>query len=455
MHTTRYKKLVNTLLLLACLWLLYFCIRFIKIDNNQTLENYLPTNSELVVKIKSKAVLKLFLSDILYQNKFDRKSISKFDIDTKNTSNKSSGIDIEKNVLFFYEKWEKKDIIGVFVHVFSKEKFLELNKNKNIFTSVNGEIGCLLRVFSEEDINTDALEKYAIDLLKSNRDKSYAKLNLQKLGTSNSMIDIYYSGNQSSLLNNLLLQVSVEKNTINLNGKATLNPALEKDSLPNYFVRNRNQEYLALNMGRLPDTLNYYLDAVLKEIHLNLPKIKKQNILFYGIGLDNIKGKMSIQPYFDAVFKFEDTLSISNKIAKVSELDSSIATITKDTITLGGTHYYFKQLSAQDVYVGTTPQPKIYTMPTPPIFYLRGRPESILNIDGNSWIADIARAIPQIRNSRDFLKEIKNFEIEAYGNKDLSVDIRGKIDFKAEEFVTLKVIDYILSFIKAPTLKDD
>lgn len=451
----KYKILVNTLLLLASLWLLFFCIRFLKADNNQVLENYLPIHSELVVKIHSKPLLKRFLGDILYNNNFDRKSINKLDLNQKNTTGKNLGIDIERNLLFFYERWKRKDILGVFVHVSNPEQFLKISDQPTLFTAVNGNIGCILRVNTDLNLDEKALEQYCLDLVQTNRDKSYAKLNLQKLENTNGMVDLYVAGNHNTLLNDLLVKLTIEKNEIKINGTAIKNPVKEKDSLPSYFLKPTNRDHLALHIGVLPDTINYYLQSVLNEINFNLPDIKKQHVLFYGSGIGNINGKMTVEPYFDAIFKFKDTLSISKRIENISELDSNIILISKDTITIGNTFYYFKQISPQDIYVGVTAQPEIYKIATPPLFYLRGRPEALLSIDGDSWIADIAKAIPQVRNSKAFLQEIETFEIEAYAHQNLSVDVRGKIEFKSEELATLKFIEYFLSFIKSPTLKED
>lgn len=455
MQISKLKILGNTLLLLACLWLLFFSIQFIQKIDTDELENYLPENSEIVLRIKSKTVIKRFLSDVLYKNNFDRKSISKFDIDQDPSTNKSFGINFEKNILFFYERRNNKDIVGVLAHLTDSDKFSQLNKEERTVAKTKENIGCLLFVLSPDKFDSTQLYNYCKELLNPNKNKAKATALLQKSHTENSVIDLYLSGNKNTILGDLLVQLKIEQNEINIAGKALRNPAIEKDSLSSFLIQPQQQNYLALQMGNLPDTLNYYLQSVLDKINLELPKIKSQHVLFYGLGVDNTSKNLAIQPYFDAVFRFTDTLSLSNRITELNTSDSLIRILSSDTLSIDNMNYFFKQLSSRDIYIGVTPKPDFYSVTQPQLFYLKGRPEAILTIKGDSWMADIAKAIPQIRNSKAFFEGVDVFEIEAKANDNFVVDVKGKIAFKSDELATLQLVQYFLSFIKAPTLEEN
>lgn len=450
----KYKSILSILVLLVGLWIVFYTAKFLNVKGTSDLEQFIPKDAQVVVRTNSKSIIKRFLTDVLYKSDFERKTLEKFNLRESNQDFKGFGIDITKHIIFFYEDWREKDVIGILVNLSDVKDFSALGNNKNIFTATNGKYGCLLYLPSAKNNNKDVFSIYTEDILKRNRDTSLAKLNLKKFGKSNGHFDVYFSGNQKSKINDLILQLTISNEEILIEGQAKKNPTIVKDTLPEFFLKTESTNHLAFKIGSLPDTLEYYLSSVLNKIHVNLPKIKSQHIQLYGVGLENVASEMVVQPYFDGIFRFKDTLTLSNKISQITDVNDKIATISVDTIKIGNTNYFLKQLSNKDVFIGVTPNPEIYVEENAPIFYIKGEPEAILNINGNGWIADIARAIPQIRNSNSFFKEIEQFEIEAREGNNLDVTVQGKIAFAKNEQATLKIIDFFLSFVKAPVLSE-
>lgn len=410
------------------------------------LHHHIPANASVYLKVNNPNLLRRFFFDFLFQAELDKKDYEQIDYRRKVKEVPISGIDITKEVFMFHENWGNNNIAGLIFHLNNVKDFAEFiaTTNQTVY-AFNDQIAVTL-IYSEEfpEKDIEKLELYAKDLLNKSPDKTAARIAFSE-GDAHNLFQVFVKGHDRSLIRNMNLELFMNNNVIEVTGLGESNPVNSKDSTSSYFYmddRHSEKDYLEINAGKLPDTVNRYVHRILEDVGIDFPDITSQQLFIYAFEIDNIRGSMALLPKFDGIFRFSEPIP---NISEMDSLDSKMLHLNGSILEVGRMKYKLIQLNDHEIFIGVNDVDFVEKNEEPNLL-IQGNPAVILNIEGDGLIAQMAKLMPQVQHSKKFFNEMESFHIESRKYKSDSVQVMGRIQFPAEKTASIEIIKFLLKF---------
>lgn len=420
-------------------------LNFIAVKPAPKLHHHIPSGASLAVKINNSNLLHRFFFDFLYKGKLTNKDIKKLNYRANKVTPPQTGIAIDKNIIAFYEDWKEYDIIGFIFEVNDVSVYADFVKDEpNYIKSYNDEIGCIVIIPDSLDVEQrELLEFYAQDLTIKKNNPNPTRIALSK-SSPKSLFHAFFDGTSSGLTQNMNIEVFVEENKLLLEGVGTTNPILTgKKQTHHYLKAPSTEDYLELNLGKLPDTLGHYFDKVLKSVSVRLPEITSQQILLYGFKILNIDGKMFVLPEFDGIFRFNENIAFKDEIQALNHyaFKPGSGSYEVEDVT-----YHYQQVDSNEIYVGLNPSPDFHEKQGEVLFSVSGFPASAFNIKGEGIIARIAQLVPPVQHTKHLFNSLDHFELYTELGANDTLKVSGSMVFPEDKTASIELLKFLLKF---------
>lgn len=420
-------------------------LQFVAVKPEQKLHHHVPSGASLVLKVNNNNLIRRFFFDLIYKGKLTTKDIKQLNYRTNDVETPKTGIAINKDIIAFYEDWKDYDIVGFIFEVDKPAVFGNfLKEETNFIKAYNDGVGSIIII--PESLNEDQrqlLEFYARDLVVKNTNPNPTRIALSNSSVS-SLFHLFFEGSSAGLTQNINLEVFVSENKILVEGVGLTNPLMYSSEMKHHFLEQpATEDYLELNIGRLPDTLDHYLNKVLKNVSVELPEIASQQIQLYGFKILNIKGNMFVLPEFDGVFRFNENITLNNEIQAFNHyaFKPGIDSYEVEDVT-----YHYKQIDSNEIYVGLNSTPAFIEKEGDVLFSISGKPESALNFKGTGIIAKIAQLVPPVQHSKHLLSSLDHFEITTEHIAADSIKVNGSMIFPEDNVASIELLKFLLKF---------
>ena len=442
------KKVIFSLLLLTIFWSSLWIVSLINSSSDNSLVNHLPSGVNSVVKVNNRQIFKRFLFDALYAselsiNEFDQLKFNKEDIEIPST-----GISIAQNIFIFQDEWEEISITGFIFNLNDKNDFANFQlKRSNAIKTFNDKVGCIILLpekTTHEAINY--FELYAADLLIPNKDKLKAKIALSN-SKEESLFHLFFAGSNQAYVQDLSVEAFIDKSTISFEGIGLKNPTMSYDSVEHYAMTPPEKgQFLEVQAGQLPDSVYGYIDVILEDFNLKLPHIVSQQLFIYGFMIDNLDGSTAFLPKFDGIFRFNSPLDLTDQIDSLSTNNTKVERIAKNHIRIGEIHYYFQQITENEIWIGITEDIAINKVEGAPLPRLRGNPAATLTIEGKGIIAQFAQMLPPVQYSKKLFNDLEYFDIHTELTNEDKIRVTGEMRFKEQKTASIELMKFLMKF---------
>ena len=442
---TKKGKIAAGILIVLITFSISLVLNFVAVKPRTKLHHHIPSGASLALKINNNNLIHRFFFDFLYKGNLTARDIKQLNYRTSKVKPPKTGIAINKDIFVFYEDWRDYDIIGFIFEVENPTVFATfLRDQKNYIKAYNNGIGTIIIIpeFLNEELR-QLFEFYAHDLVIKNTNPNPTRLALSS-SRSKSLFHAFFDGGSSNLTQNLNLEVFVEENKLFIEGVGTTNPLLiGKKEYHHFLDPPTTQEYLEINMGKLPDTLDHYFNKVLQSVSFNLPEIASQQLILYGFKILNIKGSMFVLPEFDGVFRFDENLELKNEIQSFNHyaFKSKLDSYEVEDVT-----YYYQQIDSNEIYVGLNAAPNFYEKHGDVLFSVKGYPASAFNIKGSGLIAKIAQLVPPVQHSKHLFNSLDHFELNTELLPNDSLKLTGNMIFPEDKIASIELLKFLLKF---------
>ena len=442
------KKVIYSLLLLTIFWSSVWIVSVLNTSSDSSLINHLPAGVNTVIKVNNSQIFKRFIFDALYsselsKNEFEQLKFNKEDVDIPNT-----GINISQNIFIFQDSWRNESITGFLFKLQDKNAFADFKiKRSNVVKTFNDKVGCIILLPDEVTREAiDYFELYAADLLLPNKDKLKAKITLTN-SSEKSLFHLFFAGSNDAYVQDLSLETFIDKSTIKFEGIGSKNPTISYDSVEHHsMVLPKNELFLEIQAGQLPDSVYGFIDVLLEDFDLELPHIVSQQLFIYGFMIDNLEGATAFLPKFDGIFRFENNVDIVNEIDSLSTNYKKVERIDSNKIRIGEIYYYFEQITEKEVWIGITENIIIHKVEGAPLPRLRGNPAATLMIEGKGIIAQFAQMLPPVQYSKKLFNDLEYFDIHTELSSDDKIRVTGEMRFEDNKTASIELMKFFMKF---------
>jgi hypothetical protein len=425
-----------------------FLFRFAAYEKQNSLYRYLPSEALLSMRINNDVLIKRMVYDFLFQADFEKSELDQLVFKSDGVSLPGLGIDVSREIMLFYERWQKKDLVGWLVHIRSAEQFDNFQFEKsNIIKARSGNVGCIL-ILAENPMDEEILlfAHYAEDILIPTKDLSETKRYFEK-EPPRSMIQLFFEGEPGSFLQKSGLSIGFNQSELTITGSGKRNPLVDYElKEQHYIVGEQSTPTLEIRAGVLPDTLSKYLQFIFDEANIQLPVIQSQQIIIESFGIENIKGRMAVLPNFNGIFRFEDPIRLSTILGNMDGFGTAVKDLTENSFRIENVTYHCKQLSDNELFIGINPNAQIEKLTDNRFFLMAGNAASLFTIEGKGFVAQFAQLTPEVKNSKHFLNSVEQFEVFAVADEENGVNIEGRMRFPNGKLASIEFLKYIIRF---------
>jgi len=443
----KYNRVFNfiaVIIFIVFFWVVAIFLMFSLSSSKDPLKNLLPNDVEVVISVNTDQLIKSFLVDALYRSEFSANELKLLEKGRNSQEVQSFGIEVNSELVMFYDLWNKIPIQGFLFNISNEKDFNGLRlKSKNDIKRSNGKQGVILLI---SDNATEEMIAYFTEFADNIISK---KVKHMEYGSKPEMFSLDYKGNQNTYITDLKLNAKIDEERILLKGSGKKNDALSfsvKDY--NMLTEPSTTKYLEFQSGQLPDSLYQYFEFVFEEIGIEIPKITSQQMLLYGLSIENIRGSTTVLPKFDWILRFDSIIDLDSQLVSINTSTDMMKIIDKKSIKIGETLYYYSQISSHEIYIGVTESPKIKSIKTQVLPLLKGNPSVLLEIEGKGLIAQLINVMPQVKNTRVFMENIEYFNIHTSDDNGANLKIDGEIRLKEGKMMTIELARFLLMFMK-------
>jgi hypothetical protein len=443
------QKFVAALTILSVLWLLLVITRLsIGISDNR-LHQFLPVDAAITLRMNNDVLVKRVIYDFLFQSDLTKDERKQLTFKGEGVTLPSLGIAASKEIIVFYEDWNKKDLIGWLVHVSDPNSFDSyIFESENIIKARADNFGCILILSKvpENEYEKELFQLYADDILVPNKDRSEGRRYFAHASKS-SIVELFFEGDKGGYLQKSGVSVDFHKNELRISGEGRKNPLMDYRATPQYYlIPDTTTDFLEIRAGALPDTLAKYIKGVLQEVGIALPEIVSQQIILEGFELDNFKGSMAVIPRFNGIFRLSGKLDIASIMERLQDMEPTLKVTSSSSFELGKVTFHLKRLSENELFIGVDEFSVIEQRIDERFFLLAGNAAALFTIEGKGFVAQMAQLIPEVKNSKHFLNTLEKFEICATTSTNDRLIIDGVLSFPAENQASLEFLKYIMRF---------
>jgi hypothetical protein len=439
---SRTKGLILTVVSLLFIWGLFSISSLLLNASNQTNLSYFPSDSEVVIRVNGKELIKEVSFNLLEESK-DKDALTRIlNFISKKEENQESrtlGIDVVSDVGIFLKNYKNGKLLGVLVNINSNSLFEENSKrfiDANTTVTQQNNVGLILTYISPDDlINQSDLKKIGVSIL--------AKENVNPFADSpkkNALIEIqsYHSSYGKGMIEitgtNHEFQIESEldaKQTIHNNSSYCLKP-----------------KGLHVSCAFVPDN---YLSVVEQLFPINnkerLPKIKTISWNYQGMNIQEGGSHnlgFFVQPMTDLLIEFDKPFHLNQHINYVENFNKWGVQTTEKGLKIGQQTYVVDSLNPTMFFVGVNAS-NLQKRKNPYLLNIEGDVNSLLKISGSESITTFVDMIfPAFSTSQDFFKTVENTSIRVTQQKG-KIKINGKLKFKKDKFSYTECVRLMLA----------
>lgn len=437
------KTFLSIIGLLAFSWISFFTYKNVQEFEHEKLENHLPQDTRFALKVNNKKLLGNILSDALFKRNLKRKDLIRLDKPSnKDLTKKIFALTPRNECILFEEEWNNEPLIGILFYPLNKEAFQQALSSEALFGVYQEGLACIL--LNEPELDSTLVKNHLSNLLVQDKIKSPARNKFALTRNKEDQVQIYVSGNNESNINEIISSFNIKDNTLQFNGFAERNP-LKYNSDDEFNYMHFDSTSLNAITGKLPDTVNYYFKGCLELLGLPTENIVSTQIQYMGMSLKTIHTQLTLLPKFNGVFRFKDSLKLSD-FDRNTHPDLVKNEFEFKPVKLVGEIYYILKVGPKELYVGLNENPKFDKQHTPREFELSGDLSKLLAIEADPFMLGILGSFPLYVNSNAFLGKMKHFNISTSSKEDNMLSLKGEISFDKDEEASMELIKYLLSF---------
>jgi hypothetical protein len=429
------------------LWVVFMILPLLVSKSTDELLHHTPDDAISVVSVNNREIIERFLFDALYAKGFSTNELDQLDYNKNDLEMPSSGIDLRENVVIFQTNYKNATVTGFIFNLLNAKAFSSFDlREKDQIKYFDEKIGCILLVPEEYKVAERLyFEQYAEKVVK-NRKEDLTEY-LTDVKEDKELINLYYRGHENTYIQNLSLSANIQGSSIFFKGKGTKNPDITYESGTYTQIKTPGEEpYLEIRAGQLPDSLYSYFDVLTKNFNIRIPPITSQQIYFYGFRIDNIDGSTAFLPQFDGVFRFKDSVNLSDAVDSLCVNEHKVTRINERCIQVGEVHYYFDQQSPFEVVAGITKKPTLEKLNKAPLPLIKGNPAATINFEGSGIIAQIAQMLPPVKYSKKLFNDLEYFELHTEDGEGETLIMEGEMRFPDEQKASLEIFKYLMKF---------
>lgn len=432
-------------MVISC-WVLLLLVPLLTDKSDNHLQKHLPADASAVIKINNNIIFKRLFFDGIYGGNFSKNEREQLDFESDDAKFPKTGVDWRKQVLIFQENFDQIKATGVLLSLNNPKRFaafkFEASKTIKFF---DGNIGCLF--FLPENSTEEHrahFERIAQEIVNHPHETSQF-FTAHPVDEKDELLELFYEGSSKNYIQKLELHTYIDDNSLYFEGVGHKNQALDYAcGTFSQLQKPALEPFLEIRAGQLPDSAYAMIDQLTASYALTLPAITSQQLMIYGITIDNVSGSTVFLPQFDGVFRFEDSLNFKAVVDSLSARASVIEVDSPHSLTVGTTRYHFEQRSPYEVVIGISEKPALSQVSEPPLPLMRGNPEATLNIEGEGIIAQFAKMFPPVKYSRKFFHDLSYFEFHTKAMSEERLKISGEMRFPEEKKVSLEVLKLLI-----------
>ncbi len=429
-------------------WILLLLIPLFTTESTLHIQKHVPETATSVIKINNNIIFKRLFFDGVYGGNFTQNETQQIDFESSELEFPKTGIDWRQQVILFQESQEQgASVNGVLLSLNNPEQFasFEFGASKPI-KYFSDDIGCL--IYLPEKSTQEQHEHYerkAQIIINDPHEVPHHFSSNQKAQGKDELLELFYKGSSKNYIQNLQLHTYINDNSLLFEGVGQKNPALQYAcGTYSQLQEPARDPFLEIRAGQLPDSVYAIMDQLMSSYAMELPPITSQQLMIYGVQIENVSGSTVFLPQFDGVFRFQDSLNFGILIDTLSTRASLIEVNSSNSISIGTTDYYYEQLSPKEVVIGISKSPVLSQVNEPPLPLMRGNPEATLNIQGEGIIAQFAKMFPPVKYSRKFFHDLSYFEFHTKEVGDNQLKITGEMRFPEEKKVSLEILKLMI-----------
>lgn len=434
-----FYKLITTLILLSLLWVSMLFLFFSLPSQKASLKQFLPDDIDMVISVNTHQLISTLFIDAIYKTEFNSKDLKFFQNSEFSESKQFKGIDFNSEVVFFYDTWDGSKVKGLLFNLSNPKIFKNMTlQQKNVVKESNEQRGVI--IYLDEDASHESIEYYTAFAQKIISKEPILPL----ISPPNEMINLNFKGNKFSYIQDLVLNLELKNEHLLITGTGRLDsiPPLRQMSL---IMEPSSKEYFEIQSGKLPDSVYQYIDDLTNQMNIKLPGITSQQILIYGISLNKVNSSPLFLPKMDCILRFDSIVQLDSLLESLGR-NSDLVNIVDGHIEVGKIKYYCRQLSKNEIYVGVTESPEIQKLNMRVLPLTKGFPSTVLDIEGEGIIVRIINLMPQVKNSKLFLKGVEYYDIHSEYIDDQYLQIKGDIRLGKNEMMSIGLAEFILKF---------
>ncbi|MDG1331007.1 MAG: hypothetical protein P8P74_01655 [Crocinitomicaceae bacterium] len=415
-------RILSALVLIALLWVVFLVIQGLferKISHH---ELFIPENAESVLEIKSEALVRTFVEDILAEGALDE-SFNNY-VKPSEEGVEPLGIDFLSNCYIFTLPAENDVITGVLINVLNENQFkiaMDQGIESGFGCAVQDGVGLML---FQSGSNLKSSKELSFDAQKMIKKQTKFDLALLKPTLEDSKVNYWtkqYIFNERKTFRNVHLSMTVEGNELNLKGDASFVSSVTRS----YPVL--EQKDLSIQTQFIPNRLNELWMRNMENLGLPFPKLTYVSGNYHYSEPAPISD-MKVLPNFDGIYAFEKNFQIRIPLIALAA-SKKINSLNLQSFKIGDKKIYYKQIDQKTIYLGQSPY-KASTKEQNALLQVDGDLKQLLEIRNGGIVERFLQYSPEYNAAKRFLSNIQssNFYIkEKEGDK---VDLLGEITFE-------------------------
>jgi hypothetical protein len=443
----KYNRVFNIIavfIFVGFLWIITLFLSFSLPKHEDSLKRLLPDDIEVVLSVNADQLIKTLLFDALYKSEFNTNDLKLLSRGSQSEDTQTFGLDVNSEIIMFYDLWNKMPIQGFLFNISSEKDFNQFKlKGNNDIIKTNGQQGVILYL---KDNASQELINYATQFAETVISKKVAYSDTTE---NYEMLSLKYKGNKQSFIKDLKLKASIKDETILIQGSGKKNnPSSSSKEQYSIMTQSPKKKYLEIQSGELPDSLYQYFEFIFDEIGIEVPTVTSQQMMIYGISIENINGSTAFLPKFDWILRFDSIVNVNTKLNALDASSNKLEVIDQKSVKIGGTQYHYQQLSDHEIYIGVTKSPMIESKKMQILPLMRGYPSAVLDIEGRGFVAQFINVMPQVKYSKLFMENVDYFNLQTIDKNASELEIEGEIRLKKGKMMSVELVKFILMFIQ-------
>ncbi len=433
----KYNRLLGfsiVVLFLIGFWIIIGFINFSTIKSSTTNKSLLPEDIDVVITLNTQEIINAFLFDLLFKAEIDENTAKLFTLKERDDLNRL-GANLTSEVVVFYDNWKNESAQGLLFNISNEGDFKRYQTDQeNTIKKSNSKYGVL--IYLNEKASQEAIQHFS-ELAAKIINTSIRPMENKP---SKSMVNVEYKGNDSDYFKDLKLDLNIRNQSIFINGKGKVDEKIQTVAAPlNVLTLSNSKKYFQILTGEIPEDAMSYLESTFTHLGIQIPSVSSQQLLLYGVTIDNIDGSTAVLPNLEWILRFHEPFQIDTLLMNLNPHYRSLVDFPSKTISLGNVKYHYTQISENEIYIGVYENPKFTTTEFQPSYIINGDPSAVLEIEGQGFVAGFIKVLPPVKFSKQFLQDVTHFYIRTEQEGE-TLNIEGKIEMKEGKLMTVEMV---------------